>query len=130
MIAAICEDAKRAVLAMANDYARYEPAAWAWWFTIGWVLGQRYQVAEELPPKLLTLVRRLDALESNQFAANITLILSRGICKQCAATVRPGALRCRFCRAPLPTVDVRTIFLIIVGLPIILVALLVAAGLL
>jgi len=59
------------VLAMATDYARYEPTAWAWWFTIGWVLGQRYQVPKELPPKLLALVRKLDALESNQLLLRI-----------------------------------------------------------
>jgi len=59
------------VLAMPKDYARYEPAAWAWWFTIGWVLGQRYQVPKDLPPKLLTLVRKLDALESNQLLQRI-----------------------------------------------------------
>jgi hypothetical protein len=53
------------------------------------------------------------------------IVLTRGICKQCAATVRPGALRCHFCGAPLPTVDVQTLFLIAVGLPILFVALLI-----
>jgi hypothetical protein len=51
------------------------------------------------------------------------IVLTIGICKQCAATVRPGALRCSFCGALLPTADVQTLFLIAVGLPILLVAL-------
>jgi hypothetical protein len=39
-----------------------------WWFVrerIGHGLRERYQVPEELPPKLLKLVRRLDAIEGN-----------------------------------------------------------------
>jgi hypothetical protein len=38
-----------------------------WWFTreqIGWALRERYQVAKELPPKLLSLVRKLDDSDS------------------------------------------------------------------
>ena len=54
------------------------------------------------------------------------MVLTRGICKQCAATVRPGALRCHFCGAALPTADAQTLFLIAVGLPILVVALLLA----
>jgi len=38
------------------------------------------------------------------------LILARGICRQCAATVRPRALRCRFCGALLPTARVSNSF--------------------
>jgi hypothetical protein len=37
--------------------------AHAWWFVmarIGQGLGERYQVAEELPPKLLALLKKLD----------------------------------------------------------------------
>jgi hypothetical protein len=52
---------------MPNDRAQYEPVAW--WFTrrkIGRELGKRYQPSEELSPQLLTLVRKLDALEGNQ----------------------------------------------------------------
>ena len=40
-----------------------------WWFVrerIGQGLRQRYEVPKELPPKLLKLVRRLDAIEGNQ----------------------------------------------------------------
>jgi hypothetical protein len=50
---------------MPNARAQYEPVAW--WFTrrrIG--RSERYQVSKELPPDLLTLVRKLDALEGNQ----------------------------------------------------------------
>ena len=39
-----------------------------WWFTreeIGQGLREHYAVPKELPPKLLTLVRKLDAVESN-----------------------------------------------------------------
>jgi hypothetical protein len=49
-----------------NVRARFEPVAW--WFTrekIGRGLRERYQVPEELPPSVLTLVRKLDALEGN-----------------------------------------------------------------
>jgi hypothetical protein len=49
-----------------NVRARFEPVAW--WFTrekIGRGLRKRYQAPEELPPGLLTLVRKLDALEGN-----------------------------------------------------------------
>ena len=50
-----------------NARARFEPVAW--WFTrerIGRGLRERYQAPEELPPSLLSLVRKLDALEGNQ----------------------------------------------------------------
>ena len=49
-----------------NARARFEPVAW--WFTrekIGRDLRERYQAPEELPPSVLTLVRKLDALEGN-----------------------------------------------------------------
>jgi hypothetical protein len=52
---------------MQNARAQYEPVAW--WFTrrrIGRSLSERYQVSKELPPDLLTLVRKLDALEGNK----------------------------------------------------------------
>jgi hypothetical protein len=46
---------------MATQSAQYEPVAW-WWTRkeIGRELSERYEVPKELPPKLLTLVRRLD----------------------------------------------------------------------
>ena len=44
-----------------SNVAHFEPVAW-WWARrqIGRDLQERYQVPKELPPKLLTLVRRLD----------------------------------------------------------------------
>ena len=44
----------------------YEP--FAWWLTrerIGKDLRERYAVAQELPPRLLSLVRKLDAAKDN-----------------------------------------------------------------
>jgi hypothetical protein len=41
----------------------------AWWLNVkevGESLRERYQVPEELPPKILQGVRRLDAVEGNQ----------------------------------------------------------------
>ena len=58
---------------MPNARAQYEPVAW--WFTrrrIGRSLGERYQVSKELPPNLLTLVGKLDALEGNQLLRECT----------------------------------------------------------
>jgi hypothetical protein len=40
----------------------------AWWYIrqqIGWGLRKRYRVPKEVPPKLLALVRKLDAGEDN-----------------------------------------------------------------
>ena len=46
---------------MATQSAQFEPVAW-WWTRnqIGRDLKELYEVPKELPPKLLTLVRRLD----------------------------------------------------------------------
>jgi hypothetical protein len=52
---------------MAQEFTYYEEPTW--WFTreeIGRGLRERYQVPKELPPKLLALVRKLAAVESNQ----------------------------------------------------------------
>lgn len=52
---------------MPNHRAQYEPVAW--WFTrgrLGRSLKERYEVAPELPAKILTLVRKLDAIEGDQ----------------------------------------------------------------
>jgi len=49
---------------MSNARAQYEPVAW--WYTrrlVGRSLGQRYEAPNKLPPGLLTLVGKLDALE-------------------------------------------------------------------
>ena len=46
---------------MARQSAQFEPDAW-WWARnkIGQDLRERYEVPKGLPPKLLTLVRKLD----------------------------------------------------------------------
>jgi hypothetical protein len=53
---------------MAKECAQYETEPFAWWLTreqIGRDLRERYAVAQELPPRLLALVRKLDAVEGN-----------------------------------------------------------------
>jgi hypothetical protein len=54
---------------MATQSAQYEPVAW-WWTRnqIGRDLRELYEVPKELPPKLLTLVRKLGAVEGNQLS--------------------------------------------------------------
>ena len=52
---------------MATLRADYEP--FAWWLTrerIGPVLQQRCSLPEELPPQLLSLAKKLDAVLGNQ----------------------------------------------------------------
>jgi hypothetical protein len=52
---------------MATERTQFEP--YAWWLTrneIGLGLRELYEVPKELPAKLLTLVRKLDAVEGNQ----------------------------------------------------------------
>lgn len=52
---------------MAQEFTYYEQPTW--WFTreeIGRGLRERYEVSKDLPPKLLALVRKLAAVESNQ----------------------------------------------------------------
>ena len=46
---------------MATQSAQFEPVAW-WWTRnqIGRDLKELYEVPKELPPKLFTLVRKLD----------------------------------------------------------------------
>jgi len=46
---------------MATQSAQFEPVAW-WWTRnqIGRDLRERYDLPKELPPTLLTLVRKLD----------------------------------------------------------------------
>jgi hypothetical protein len=57
---------QRAVPNMATQSAQFEPVAW-WWARnqIGKDLRKLYEVPKELPPKLLTLVSKLDAIEGN-----------------------------------------------------------------
>jgi hypothetical protein len=57
-------------MAEARTYYEYEYSnGLTWWFIreeIGRGLRERFQVPEELPPKLLALVKKLAALESNR----------------------------------------------------------------
>ena len=49
-----------------NDRSPYEASAWVLTRErIGWSLRERYRIPKELPPSLLTLVRKLDAVEGN-----------------------------------------------------------------
>ena len=60
---------------MAQEFTYYEQPTW--WFTkeeIGRGLRERYQVPNEVPPKLLALVRKLAAAESNQLPRSRRLI--------------------------------------------------------
>jgi hypothetical protein len=60
---------------MAQEFTYYEQPTW--WFTreeIGQGLRERYQVPNELPPKLLALVRKLAAAESDQSPRSRTLV--------------------------------------------------------
>jgi hypothetical protein len=62
---------------MQPNNSPYEVSAWVLTRErIGQSLRERYQVAKELPPALLTLVGKLDALESNlQVAKELPLSL-------------------------------------------------------
>ena len=54
---------------MAKENAQYEYEPFAWWLTrerIGQDLRERYAVAQELPPRLIALFRKLDAVEDRQ----------------------------------------------------------------
>ena len=60
------EGAERKGAPMAAHGVHYEP--FAWWLTrarIGQDLRERYPALEELPPRLLTLFRKLDSVEGN-----------------------------------------------------------------
>ena len=49
---------------MPKERAQYEYEPFAWWLTreqIGQDLRERYSVPQELPPRLLALVRKLNA---------------------------------------------------------------------
>ena len=50
---------------MSHDHLPYHPSAWALTRErIGWLLRERYRIAKDLPPRLLTLVGKLEAFES------------------------------------------------------------------
>jgi hypothetical protein len=58
---------------MPTGSASYEP--FAWWLAregIGRDLRERYAVSEELPPRLITLVKKLDAVQGNQFSEKLS----------------------------------------------------------
>ena len=53
---------------MAKECAQYVYEPFAWWLAreqIGKDLRERYAVAQELPPRLVTLVNKLDAVGGN-----------------------------------------------------------------
>ena len=67
LIRVMCEGCPRdGVPDMATQSAQFEPVAW-WWTRkqIGQDLRELYEVPKELPPKLLTLVSKIDAVERN-----------------------------------------------------------------
>ena len=56
--------------AVSKNGARYQPVAW--WFTkrrLGRELRNLYQAAEELPPQLLALVRKLEGKPNSSLEA-------------------------------------------------------------
>ena len=58
---------------MLTGSAGYEP--FAWWLAregIGRDLRERYAASEELPPSLITLVKKLDAVQGNQFSEKLS----------------------------------------------------------
>jgi hypothetical protein len=60
---------------MAQEFTYYEQPTW--WFSreeMGRGLRELYEIPKELPPKLLALVRKLDAAESNQSPRSRRLI--------------------------------------------------------
>jgi hypothetical protein len=57
---------------MAKECAGYEP--YAWWLTreqIGRCLRRDYVVPQKLPPRLLTLVRKLETVEGNPLSQTL-----------------------------------------------------------
>jgi hypothetical protein len=63
-------------MTQASTYYAYHPSL-TWGFIreeIGRALRERYQVPNELPIKLLALVRQLEGVESNQLPSPRTLI--------------------------------------------------------
>ena len=63
------EDVKgRFASTVAKECTQYEYEPFAWWLArerIGQDLRERYVVAQELPPHLLALLKKLDAVEGN-----------------------------------------------------------------
>src|SRR5262249_25514898 len=68
------EGAKRRCPTMPKEYAQYAYEPFAWLLTverIGWGLRERYRVVEDLPSRLLLLIRKLD--ESSPVQSQPTL---------------------------------------------------------
>jgi hypothetical protein len=61
------EGHKNVVLNMQNERAKFVPT----WWRIGESLRYYLEVPTELPPKLLTLVRQLDAIEGKYLSRNL-----------------------------------------------------------
>jgi hypothetical protein len=64
---ATCEGARWVPDAMSTQRAQYDP--FAWWLArerIGQDLHERYPAPQELPPRLLALVRKLYASQGNE----------------------------------------------------------------
>jgi hypothetical protein len=71
-----CEDAVSEMAQARTFYDRAYYKGLTWWFIrdeIGQGLRERYQVPKDLPPKLLALVRKLAAVESDQSPRSSTL---------------------------------------------------------
>ena len=68
-------------MAEARTYYNYEYSnGLTWWFIreeIGQGLRELYEVPNELPPKLLALVRKLGAVESNQSSSRSRTLISK-----------------------------------------------------
>jgi hypothetical protein len=63
---------------MPKQNVQFEPDAW-WWARnrIGQDLRARYEVPKDLPPKLLTLVRKLDVVADNQLSPRSRTLLKK-----------------------------------------------------
>jgi hypothetical protein len=56
---------------MPKQHPQFEPVAW-WWARkkIGHDLRERYEVPKELPPKLQTLIMKVDAIEGHELRSH------------------------------------------------------------
>jgi hypothetical protein len=78
---------------MQVGHATTEPVI-AWWLDaerVGQSLRERYEVPEELPPRLLKLVRKLDAIDGNHSlrSAEIQLDYERLVEARTIAGIKP-----------------------------------------
>lgn len=57
---------------MPKQHALFEPVAW-WWARkkIGQDLRERYEVPKELPPKLQTLITKVNAIEGRELRSHL-----------------------------------------------------------